>query len=331
MLITVNAIDMKRIFTDIKPICKSVDIKPLMAFTVHDDMLTITVKSAVVYEYKLEVAERGPYNLTVLYQDLAELIPTRDTVEIDLEPTYVHVHTDAISVVLQQSYGVISEYKPRHGAPKPINAESLSSVINIFAETSPMSKTLGRTSPIVFTDECSIMKFSTFWLQAPAIGLTGVVSLEDMKAIEKFAPERVNCTKDALEFYRVPAVMAITSNEPAPVKSVEDMRSEGKEKGYVQGFYYLPKIQQLLRSVGPGTCRLGLYCDGIQITVARPSVQSSMKIGKCSGTPLMAFDTFLEYVQMFWRLLGNESVQVVRGERWVCLSNQRVMLLLATV
>lgn len=330
MLVTVNASDIKSLFADVKPICKSLDVRALMLFQVHNDVLTIEVKSAILYQKQIAVAERGPYTITVVHQDISELLPTRGSVQIELEPTYICIRADAMLVTLHQANSILSEYKSHDGRTESLEYDTLSSVISVLAETAPVAKTLKRAQPVIFGEDFSIIKFPTFWLQTCSVGITGILGLDDMVAVSKYAPSRFYCSDSVVEFYKGTSVMALANSKVTQVKTIPDMCKGMVQLGAVEGGHYLPKIQQLLRSVGAGSCTLLLYTDGVQISVSRYDVHTSVKVGACTKH-LVSVDTFLEYAQMFWKIIGTEAIAVRKGENAICITTQTLMMLLATL
>ena len=331
MLLTLNASELKSVFKDIKPLFSGCADAALIGFTIEQHILYITCQSSVVYERQLVSEHPGPYSLTVLYQDLSEILPGKGTVELDLTPLFVGVRCDTMSATLQQANGIVSRYKQRDAKRKRIQEVSVKEWARKFTECSPVAKSLKREAPITFKPPYAIMKFSTFWLQLRNDDLDAVMSLKDLKAVAEFSPTEYSVTADAIEFHRNSAVMAVARNTVDRCTTIQEMVAAAKESGKVAGGAYLPKIQQLLRSVGPGECRCFFYEDGVEIVVHRPKVSSSLKMGDCGGKPVAIIPTFLEYVQMIFRLCGESAITVLIGKSFVCLRTEDISMLLSVV
>lgn len=330
MLISVNASELKAIFKDIKPIFKNATDAAIMGFTLENHILYITCSNGIVYEQQLVSEHPGPYSLTVLYQDLSEILPGRGVVELDLSPLFVGIKCEAMSSILQQANGMVSRYSRRVGTFKGISPNDVKHWARLFSETAPVTKSLQREAPVIFKPPYALMKFPTFWLQLPNTALDTVMALNELRAVAEFAPTECSITADALEFKRGSAILAVPRNAMDSCKFVEDMLEDHGHPEVLEGGSYLTKIQQFLRSVGPGTCRCHFYQNGIDLEVSRPKVQSSMKIGTCN-TPITTLPTFLEYVQMFFKLCGESPITITSGKSSLCLRTPSLSMLLSIV
>ena len=330
MLIHVNASELKTIFKDIKPIFKNATDAALMGFTVEKHIIYVTCSNGVVYEQQLASEHPGPYSLTVLYQDLSELLPGRGVVELDLSPLFVGVRSEFMSATLQQANGMISRYRRRGEDFRKISTSEVKSWARLFSETAPVAKSLQREAPVIFKPPYAVMKFPAFWLQLPNETLDTVMPLNELKAVAEFAPTEFSVSEDALEFKRGSAILAVPRNSVDSCKFVGDMLADHCPPKVFEGGSYLTKVQQFLRSVGPGSCRCHLYESGLDLEVNRPRVQSSLKVGKCAG-PITTLPTFLEYVQMFFKLCGEASITITFGDRSLCMSTTSLSMLLSVV
>lgn len=330
MLIRIDAAELKSVFKDIKPIFRGATEAALMGFTVENHILYITCMNGVVYEQQIASEHPGPYTITVLYQDLSEILPGRGVVELDLAPLYVGIKCERMSSILQQANGMVSRYKQRGKDFHKISPSDLKHWASIFAETAPVAKSIQREAPILFKPPIAVMKFPSFWLQLPNKSLDTVLSLGELKAVAEFAPTEYCTLPDAIEFRRGSATLAVPRNAVDSCKCVEEMCKQHGPARTVKGGNYLPKIQQFLRSVGPGECRLYLCEDGVDLQVSRPRVQSSLQLGECR-TPITTVSTFLEYVQMFFKVFGEAAVSVSEGKGSLRLSTSEVSMLLSIV
>ena len=156
------------------------------------------------------------------------------------------------------------------------------------------------------------------------------MALSELKAVAEFGPTEYSVTADAIEFKRGSAILAVPRNAVDSCKFIDDMLKDHGEPGVLAGGSYLPKIQQFLRSVGPGPCRCHFYESGIDIEVSRPKVQSNMKMGKCD-TPIATLPTFIEYVQMFFKLCGESPISISSGRDSMCLGTSSLRMLLSIV
>lgn len=330
MLIHVDAAELKSVFRDIKPIFRGATDAALMGFTVEDHILYITCANGVVYEQQLASEQRGPYTISVLYQDLSEILPGRGVVTLELTPLYVGIKCERMSSTLQQANGLVSRYKQRGSNFKRISAQELKHFASTFAETAPVAKSISREAPVLFKPPVAVMKFPSLWLQLQCQSLDTVLSMSELKAVAEFAPTEYCTMSDAIEFRRGSAVLALPRNTIDACKTVEEMCTAHGPIKTLQGANYLPKIQQFLRSVGPGECRLYLFEDGLELHVNRPKVQSSIQVGACTKR-IAAISTFLEYVQMFFKVFGEQPVGVSEGAGSVRLQTPSASMLLSVV
>lgn len=167
MLIHVNSSDLKSVFKDIKPIFKGSTDAAIMGFNIENHILYITCSSGIVYEQQIASEHPGPYSLTVLYQDLSEILPGRGVVELDLSPLFVGVKCDSMSSTLQQANGIVSRYNRRGGTFSKLSTNDVKQWARLFSETAPVTKSLQREAPVIFKPPYAIMKFQSFWLQLP--------------------------------------------------------------------------------------------------------------------------------------------------------------------
>ena len=328
MLISVNASELKTVFRDIKPVFKNTMDAAIMGFTVEEHILYITCSNGVVYEQQLVSEHPGPYSLTVLYQDLSEILPGRGVVELDLSPLFVGIKCDSMSSILRQANGMVSRYSRREGTFKSISTNEIKQWARLFSETAPVAKSIQREAPVIFKPPHAIMKFPTFWLQLPNNTMDTVMALNELKAVAEFAPTEYKVTADALEFKRGSAILAVPRNTIDSCKFVDDMLCDHGQSMVLEGGSYLTRVQQFLRSVGAGACRCHFYRNGIDLEVSRPKVQSSMKIGTCD-TPITTLPTFLEYVQMFFKLCGESAITITAGKSSICLRTPSLSMLLS--
>lgn len=328
MLVRVNAAELKTVFRDVKPILKSIKQGATLGFTVENHILYITCVNGIVYEQQLASEATGPYYLTVLYQDLSELLPGTGVVDLDLAPCYVEVRSAAMSATLPVANSVISRYKRRCDSPSPIDPATVKQWARLYAETAPVAKALGREAPIIFKPPYAVLKFPTFWLQLANTCLETTMGLSELKAVAEFAPTSVGSSSEVLEFYRGSAVLALPRNATDSCKSIDDMVGDHTAAKVVRGASYLPKVQQFLRSVGAGECRCHFYTDGISLAVHRPTVQSSLRVGTCTDS-ILEIPTFLEYVQMLFKLFADAPITVTEGKTSVRLKSPEVDALLS--
>lgn len=330
MLIHVNASELRAVFRDVKPIFKGAQDGALMCFTVENHILYITCTNGVVYEQQIASEHPGPYTLTVLYQDLSEILPGRGVIELDLSPLFVGVRGESMSSTLQQANGMVSRYKRACQAFTKIATGEVKQWAQLFSDTSPVSKSMQREAPVIFKPPFAIMKFPAFWLQVPNQVLDTVMDLKELRAVAEFAPTEFGVTNDAIEFKRDTAILAVPRNSIGSCKCVDDLTVDHGPPQTLLGGNYLPKVQQFLRSVGPGACRCHFYASGVDLEVSRPRVQSSYKLGTCD-TPITTVPTFLEYVQMFFKLCGEAPITITEGKSSVCLRTPRLCMLLSIV
>lgn len=330
MLITVNSSDIRAAFQDMKPLFKAADTCNALGFTVHDYVLYITCNAGVVYERQVAVDQAGPYTITVLYQDLSEIIPARGVLSIDLEPLFVEISSEFMSATLQQANGIVSRYKQRSSSFEPINPAMVQTMADLFSNSTTVSKALKREAPITLKPPYARMEFATFWLECQNPLLDMTISLTHLKALAAFKPTEFSTSEDAVEFRNGPAILAIPRNAPVPSLCVQDLLKDPITCGVMQSNTYLTRIQQFWRSVGAGECRCHLYTDGMDIVVSRPRVQSHLKIGACTEL-ITSFSTFIEYVQMLFTIIGTSPVEVIRGNNYLCLRTPTASMLLSTL
>lgn len=328
MLIRLNAAELKGVFKDIKPIYKNCQDGALMGFNVDNYNLYITCSNGVVYEQHLPCEHPGPYSLTVLYQDLSELLPGRGVVDLELAPLYVSITSEFISATLQRANSDIARYRQRAMEFSQIDPSIVRGWASVFSETSTISKSLKREAAVVFKPPHAIIKFPTFWLQLQNNILDTSMSLNVLKAIAEFAPTEFATTDSAIEFRRRNATLSVQRTPIETCEFIDSITSDHEAPVTLRGQSYLPRIQQFLRSVGAGRCRCYFYRSGIEVVVSRPKVQSSLRIGECDAK-IAVIDTFLEYVQMFFRLCGEQDVTITSGKKSIQLSTTTLSMVLS--
>lgn len=330
MLIRVNAAELKEVFRDVKLIFKGMQDAALMGFTVADHILYITCMNGIVYEQQIASEEPGPYSLTVLYQDLSEVLPGSGVVELDLSPLFVGIKSEQMSSVLQQANGIVSRYQRRGATFSKFDHQTAKNWASNFAETAPVAKSIQREAPIIFRPPYTVMKFPTFWLQLPNSTLDTVMDLRELRAIAGFGPTEIAIADNVIEFKRRSAILAIQRNTVASCKYIDDMLEDHGAAKTFMGGAFLSRIQQFMRSVGPGPCRCHFYSNGIELAVSRPNVQSSLRIGRCD-THLISISTFLEYIQMIFKLCGGSPFTLTTGKFSVCLRSSQLCMLLSII
>lgn len=329
-MVRINASDLKEAFKALKPLYKGSQSAMLIGFSVNDYILSITGLNNLLYEQRIACEFSGPYSLTVLYQDLSELLPGTGTVDLELTPLYVGIKSQNMSAVLQQANGLLSPYKPRCSKFDTINPDELENWARTFAVTSPLVKSLGREAPIIFKPPYAVVKYPTFWLQLPNHVLDTTMSLRELKTIAEYAPTQFSVAGDVIEFKRGSSIMAMPRNTVDSCKYIDTLVQTHGEQHLLRTTSCLPKIQQFLRSVGAGSCKCFFYSDGIELSVSRATIQSSLKIGACSVLTTV-IPTFLEYVQMLFKLCDSSDATISWDERSFRMKTQSLELLLSYV
>ena len=326
MLITVNASAVKLAFKALKPLYLGYSEGMLLGIFVEQHTLYIIGTNGSVYEQRISCEFEGPYAITVLYQDLSELLPGTETLSIELAPMFVRISSQQFSTTLPQANGIIPRYVHQCISFETISASVLRSWSMLFSLTSPVAKSLAKEAPIIFKAPFAIMKYPTFWLQLKNPFLDTTMTLQELKTVAEFSPEEYGIVDHVIEFRRGPATLALPRT---PVDTCNDIDSVTRNHDHyrkVKPFNYLPRIQQYLRSVGSGPCTCSFYADGIQLSVARTGIQSSFKIGACSEL-VKTIPSFLEYIQMFFRLCGEEAISLSWNAQSIRISTDSLSML----
>lgn len=330
MLVRLNASDLRGVFKDIRPLYKGMKDGALLGITIEQHILSITAQCGLVYTQSLSVEEGGPYAITVLYQDLLELLPSRGVAELELTPLFVEIQCEGVRVTLSQANGMLSKYPTRGSDFSPIPAGELSRWVRIYSETSPVAKSLQQEAPITFNPPIAIMKFPTVWVQTTNSFLTAVISLKDLKILAAFSPSTYAQCTDVIEFKRGTAVLAVPLTSPGECTSIEKLRTRHGSEYRAWIGNHVQDVQQLLRSAGVGECSCTFYLKGLSLHVSRPNVQISLYKGDTSSK-IVTLPTFLEYAQMILKLCGSGDVGITYGGGSICIRATDTLLLLSTV
>ena len=326
MLVTVDAKELKEMFSDIKPILKSIQEGALVGVSLSDHILTFTVRNGLVYTKTFVVEATGPYSITVLYQDLSEMLPASSTAQLDLEPVFVGVKTKNLNTLLVRANGIISPYASELQGFQKCDTALYTRLANNFTLMSPVSKSLGVESSAILAPDYAILKYSTVWLQIPFNDFTSSISLRDLRSIAAFKPAEVAVSETAVEFKRRTALLAIPRTPLQSTTSVKDVIKDPERPIQLFRSNPLTDIQKFVRSVGSGACVLLFYTDGYEVQVENPRYNCSFRHGDCTQH-IYSLHTYLEYLPMLFRIFPMQSAVLTKGSNAIAISEERTTLL----
>lgn len=330
MLVVVDTRELKEMFNDIKPILKPIGEGALLGVSLSKQVLRFTARNGLVYTKSFYVEGDGPYNVTVLYQDISEMLPSSGVATLDLEPVFVGIKTQQLSTTLRLANGIVSEYNTDLTEFRPCDAALYKRISDNFALLSPVAKSLGQETSAIMAPPYAVLKYSTVWLQTPFEGFDSLLSLRDLKAIAAFNPSELAISETAIEFKRRSAFLAVPKSPTQKTTTVIDILKNPSKPINLFPSNPLADVQKFTRSVGAGACKLLFYADGYEVKVDNSRYQCQFAHGDCTKL-LYTLPTYLEYLPMLFRIFPMKSAQLVIGTNAVAVSEEKTTLLHSVV
>lgn len=304
MQVIVEARDLRRMFSDLRPVLKQSLDGGLLGINVENGFLIFTAKAGLIYERRFPCTVPGPAYATVLFKDIADFLPNQGPAAIDIEEKAVSIRTAQFSTTLASAYGEVRPYVRRCKDPKPVQTGTYLKLAQIFQELAPVSRSLKSESSIIFEPPFAICKYPTVWLEVPYSGFTTSISSKELRTIANFNPKHFALGEDAVEFHNGAAILAAPRTPVGQTTNCTDILKDPEPAKPLPTFGCLEECTSLSRAA-KGPCKLTCYSDGWRVYYKNQEVELSFSVGQCSN-PYYTLDTHVEYLTMIFRLLGEE-------------------------
>ena len=304
MQVTVEAKDLRRMFTDLRPVLKQALDGGLLGINIEDGFLIFTAKAGIIYERRFPCSVTGPAYSTVLYKDISDFLPSSGPATIDIEEKAVSIRTEKFSTTFTAAYGEVRPYVRRCKDPKQVLVGTYLKLAQNFGELSPVARSLKTESSIILKPPFAICKYPTIWLEVPYGGFVTSISQQELRTIANFNPKHYALGEDAVEFQNGPAILAVPRSPIGEVKTCADILVDPSKAMPLPDFNPLEECASLARTA-KGPCKLTCCSDGWRVFYKNQEVEMSFSVGQCSN-PYYTLDTHVEYLTMLFRLLGTD-------------------------
>lgn len=305
MQVTVEARDLRRMFADLRPIMRNALDGGLLGICVENNTLICTANSAIVYERRFPCEVSGPIYSTVVYRDISEFLPGEGTATITISEKSVDIRTDHFSTSFPPAYGEIRPYVRRCSDPKQVPSGTYLKLVQKFQELAPVSKSMKQDAPIYLCDGFAVCKYPTIWLEVPYSGFQSSISARDLRTIANFNPKHFAVGEEAVEFYNNAAILAVSKAPTGVQKRAEEVLVNPSTPFQLPAYGCLEQSANLAR-VAKGPCKLTCCADGWRVSYQSQQVELSFSVGSCDA-PYYTLDTFVEYLPMLFKLLGENA------------------------
>lgn len=301
----IDAKELKRMFVDLRPILKNSMDGGLLGFNVEDNQLIVTCKNGIIYERKFACDVTGPIYSTVIYRDIADMLPTEGLAVISVSEKSVEMRTSEFSTSFVAAYGEIKPYVRRCRDQKQCRQETYAKLASAFRELSPVSKSLKSESSVILRPPFAICKYPTIWLEVPFEGFSTSIGVRELRTIANFNPKYYAASDEAIEFFNGSALLAVPISPVGDVLSTKDILQNPQPPRQLSGLAPLEKALSFARTV-KGACKLTYYTDGYKVTYKNQEVEMAFSVGPCMD-PIYTLDTYTEYLQMLFRLTQDKT------------------------
>lgn len=304
MQVTVESRDLRRMFADLRPVLRGSLDGGQLGINVEGGFLIFTAKAGIIYERRFPCNDPGPIYATVIYKDISDFLPGDGPATLDITDKSVGIRTARFSTTFASAYGEVKPYVRRCSDPKPVQAGTYLKLAQLFGELSPVSKSLKSESSVVLQPPCAVCKYPTVWLELPYAGFQTSISTKELRTIANFNPKHCAVGDDAVEFYNGSALLAIPRTPVAKAKTCDEILKNPGEPLQLYSTGCLEHCVSLARAA-KGPCKLTCCSDGWYVAYKNQEVEMSFSVGQCSD-PYYTLDTYVEYLPMLFRLLGEE-------------------------
>lgn len=305
MQVIVESRDLRRMFSDLKPILSRSLDGGLLGVCVENGTLIFTAKSGLIYERRFPCSEQGPVHATVIFRDIAEFLPAEGPAVLDISEKVVSIRTAQFATTMTAAYGDVTPYVRRCSDPKKVTPGAYLKLAQMFGELAPVSRSLKQESSVLLSDGFAICKYPTIWLEVPYEGFTTSISTKELRTVANFNPKHCAVSDEAVEFQNGSALLAVPRTPLSETKRCTDILANPRAPMPLPGYGCLENCTVLSRSV-KGPCKLTCYTDGWRVSYKDDRVELSFSVGTCGGNSY-TLDTYVEYLPMLFRLLGEEQ------------------------
>lgn len=318
MQVVLNARELRAMFSNLRPILRNSVDGGLLGFAIERHVLTVTCKNGVVFEQKFACEPEGPMYSTVIYRDIAELLPREGEVTLDVSEKQVHIKADQFSTIFTAAYGEVRPYTARIGQYKPCKGSTYQGLASAFAELNAVAKTLKREYSVLLVPPVAICKYPSVWLELAYEGISTSIGTRELRTIANFNPKFYGSTDEVVEFVNGSAMLAFPLNPVGECRTCSQVISNPSEPYPLQLISDLESVQSFARAVH-GPCRLSFFPDGYSVQYKNQEVEMRLYIGDCHEECYYTLDTYTEYLMMVFRLIKEKQASLVVGDNAVML------------
>lgn len=331
MQVVVEARELRSMFRSLRPILRNSMDGGLLGFAVEDNILTVTCKNGIIFEQKFAVEPEGPMYATVVFRDIAELLPGQGQVEIDISEKAVSIQAEEFGTTFLAAYGEVTKYVPRVKEYKPCRGEDYRRMANTFQQLSSVSKSLKKESSVLLVPPRAICKYPTVWLEVIFRGLSTTIGLREIRTIANFDPKYYGVSGDAVEFINGSAMMAFPITPVGEVRTCKEVLSNPSEAYRLSSTpESLESLQSFARTVH-GSCKLSFYSDGYSVQYKNQEVEMALRMGACVGKCYYTLDTYTEYLLMFFKLIEGKTAFLYKADNAIMIEVPNELRLLHSI
>lgn len=333
MRITVPGRELKSAFKDISGLLKKYEQARVVGVSTTKTEITFTVDAGTYYTRTIEfigVSDVIEVSLTVLFVDLSHFIHGRTDAVLELTDTYIRVTSRGAVLTLNIGESIVAPYQPRGGKPVELNYGILKEVAAIFTRTQDLQKAFSRDFAIAFYGNRALLKSPTMWIETKSQGLECVLSIDQLKSILMFLPERVEVS-DRLEFRKGKAILSIPKITPTEQNHMATHLSGMSVVSGVDPAGILKELVEIKRVVGACDVIVRFFEEGFSMRVEKGGISLEKEYG-VSGKGVLYFRYPLDLFTMCLNLLGESDAIIVHSkEGLVCLRNTVTSILLSVL
>lgn len=332
MIVDIKGKDLKRSFSDIAPLIKKSETSKSVAIGYNNGKLVITTDTGTQYQAELDiegVIDAVDMSMTVWFEDISPFIGARDLVHITFSNFTVSIETDGFSTQLGASGAVINMLNVDTRNCRDMSNGRFAYAVQKLSLTTPVSKALQITRPIVFKGEYAYMEFPTVWLRCISSDVNSILSLEQAKTVINFQAQSLSET-ECLTFIRGNDYMVMPNNPAPNMDRFAETEKQLSEVVTLETTGLFSIIQKLYRIIGGANTKVYVYEHGIEFAIETPNANINKKI-RVSGQLLETFEIPLEYLLMCFNIFGDDFVTLKRRDQLICLQNDSVSIILSVL
>lgn len=327
----VSGKDLKSVFIDISPLLKKYDRARVIGISTTKESITFTVDTGTCYTRTIPITgvEDGlEMSMTVMFTDLSSFIAAREDVLVELNQYFVSIKTKKANMSLTMGESIVAPYVPRRGKSITIDFATLRRVTKVFSGTTDIQKAFSRDFAVTFYGDYALMRTPSVWIHTKSQGLTGVLSLEQMKSIVAFQPDVVE-ESDRLEFRKGNAILSIPRLAPTEGDKFSVHREKLKYLSSVPTKGIYKELQEIKKNIGVSEVSIHVYQSGFALDISKSgiSLHQEYSIG---GNSVYSFKIMLDIFAMCLNILGEDiDIQIYGEGDIICLENPETAILLS--